>query len=407
MQYEIKKINGIDVIFSHIETSNSATVLILSKAWSIYEKRETNGISHFLEHMFFKGWKKYSTPQIVAETIDEIGWEFNAYTGEEYAGYYVKSAPQYVLRWIDVLWDMLVNSLFPIEEMEREKSVVIQEIMMYEDMPHRLVIDKFKRYFYGDNSYGRSITGPVDNIKTFTQDSLFEHRNSLYTKDNTIIIVAWRIENQADIENKISDIFKDLPEKRAYETPKFDDYKPQNKVEFFDKKTEQNHLVIWADWFDIFNENRFTADILAIILWWNMSSRLFQEIREKRGLCYYISWNHYNGETNWLFMIRAWIEKDRFDFGTKAIYDELQKIVDGDIKKEEFEKAQWYIKWSTQIWIETSDQMAEFIWRQYLLKKKIESLEDTLKDYEAVKYEDVIKMASMLSQDKLYMYYIK
>mgnify|MGYP002346214739 CR=1 FL=1 len=407
MQYEIKKINWIDVIFSNIPTSNSVTVLILSKAWSIYEKRETNWISHFLEHMFFKGWKKYPTPQIVAETIDEIWWEFNAYTGEEYAGYYVKAAPQYIFRGIDVLGDMLVNSLFPVDEMEREKSVVIQEIMMYEDMPHRLVIDKFKRYFYGDNSYGRPITWPAENIKTFTQDDLFQHKNSLYTKDNTIIIIAWKIENQADIEDKVSETFKELPEKRIYEMPKFDKFKPENRIEFTDKKTEQNHLVIWVDWYDIFDEKRFAADILSIILWWNMSSRLFQEIREKRGLCYYISGNHYNGEINWLFMIRAGIEKDRFDFGTQAIYDELQKIAEGDIKKEEFEKALWYLKWSTQIWIETSDQMAEFIWRQYLIKKEIESLEDILRDYEKVKYEEIVEMANILSKDKLYMYYIK
>lgn len=407
MQYEIKKINGIDVIFSNIQTSNSTTVLILSKAWSIYEKRETNWISHFLEHMFFKGWKKYPTPQIVAETIDEIWWEFNAYTWEEYAGYYVKVAPQYVIRGIDVLWDMLVDSLFPLEEMEREKSVVIQEIMMYEDMPHRLVMDKFKRYFYGDNSYWRSIAWPVENIKTFTQDSLFEHKNSLYTKDNTIIIIAWKIEIQSDIEDKISEMFKNLPEKKLYQTPSFHQYKPENKIEFFDKKTEQNHLVIWVDGYDIFDEKRFTADILSIIIWGNMSSRLFQEIREKRGLCYYISGNHYNGEINWLFMIRAGIEKDRFDFGIEAIYDELQKIADGNVKKEEFEKALWYLKGSTQIWIETSDQMAEFIWKQYLLKKEIESLEDILKNYELVKYEDIVKMANVFSKDKLYMYYIK
>ena len=117
-----------------MKDSNSTTVQILAKAGSIYETRETNGISHFLEHLFFKWWKKYKTPKEVAEAVDSFGWGFNAFTWEEYAWYYVKSAPEFVEKSIDVLWDMILNAQFPQAEMEREKWVVIQEIMMYEEI---------------------------------------------------------------------------------------------------------------------------------------------------------------------------------------------------------------------------------------------------------------------------------
>lgn len=197
MKYEIIKIAGIDCIFAPNSDANSVTIEILSKAGSIYETRETNGISHFLEHMFFKGGKKYPTPKSVAAAVDAFGGEFNAYTGDEYAGYYVKAAPQFLTQAIDVLGDMMINPQFPHDEMEREKGVVIQEIKMYEDNPQRLVFDKWQEYFYGDNSYGWSTLGPEANIKAFTQDMLFTHKDALYTKDNIVITVAGNIVDRA------------------------------------------------------------------------------------------------------------------------------------------------------------------------------------------------------------------
>jgi len=140
--------------------------------------------------MFFKGGIKYPDPKTVAETVDAYGGEFNAYTSDEYAGYYIKCAPQYVPTSLDVLADMLVHAQFPKDELEREKDVVIQEIMMYEDMPQRQVMEKRQTWYYGDNPYGWSTLGPVDNIKSFSQEYLFAHKEALYTKDNLVIVIA-------------------------------------------------------------------------------------------------------------------------------------------------------------------------------------------------------------------------
>lgn len=403
----IKNINWINVAFVDMPNSTSVTIEILVKAGSIYENIKTNWISHFLEHMFFKWWIKFNSAKIVAEKIDEIGWDFNAFTAEEYAGYYVKCAPEYVKIWLEVLSDMLVNAQFPKDEIEKEKWVVIQEIMMYEDMPSSLVMDKWKRFYYWDNSYGWSILWPVENVNSFTQEDLFNHKNSLYTKDNIVIVMAWNLWDITYLENLIFDYFDKLSEKSTISKPMFTQVLPTTNSEFYDKKTEQTHMCIWSKWFSTFDNERYAANLLWIILGWNMSSRLYSEIREKKWLCYYIRANHYSNYDDGTFMIRAWIDKDKFDFWLQSIYEEISKIANWDISEEEFSKALSYIKWKTKMWIETSDQMTSFIGEPFLLKWKFRSLEEILGEYEKLKLSDITSITNRLLEDKLYLYYIK
>lgn len=407
MKYQVKKIRWLECVFIPMKDINSTTVEILAKAGSIYETKENNGISHFLEHLFFKWWKKYKTPQEVAEAVDSFGWEFNAFTWDDYAGYYVKSAPEFVEKSIDVLWDMILNAQFPQEEMEREKWVVIQEVMMYEDNPPALVIDKWKQFFYGDNSYGRSTLWPVENIKNFTREDIIKHKNGLYTKDNLILIISGKIENQEKIENIIADIFESLPEKKNIEKPDFQDILPIKQKDFHNKKTEQNHLIISTKWFDGSDYKRYAANILSTILGGNMSSRLFQNIREKQWLCYYIGAKHYSSPDNWVFLIRAGLEKWRFDFGVEKIYEELEKISKWDITKEEFNNAIWYTIWQIQMWIESSDDMASFVWNQYLLYWEVKTLDEILERYKNMKLEDVLEIVDRFKKENLYQYWIE
>ena len=225
MKYTIEKIAGIDCIFAPLEWT-AITVEIMCQAGSVYENAKTNGISHFLEHLFFKGGEKYTTPQAVAEAVDKFWWEFNAYTGDEYAGYYVKCGPQFINKAIDVLWDMMMNAKFGVDELEREKWVVIQELKMGEDNPISFVINKRQERYFWKNSYGRSIVGTEENIKSFTQDMLFEHKNNLYAKDNLIIVISGKIENKQAIVDQISTIFADLPEHKKVEKPTY----PENHL---------------------------------------------------------------------------------------------------------------------------------------------------------------------------------
>jgi len=190
MQYLLRNAQGISVIFVPMTDSNSVTIQVLVKAGSLYESHTTNGLSHFLEHLFFKGGKRYATPHAVAQAVDSFGGEFNAYTGDQYAAYYVKCAPDYLERAADVLADMMINARFPIDELEREKGVVLQEMKMIQDNPQRVVMDYRKSFFYGDTCFGRPVIGTADNVRSFTQQDLFDHQRNLYTKDNLVIVVA-------------------------------------------------------------------------------------------------------------------------------------------------------------------------------------------------------------------------
>jgi predicted Zn-dependent peptidase len=407
MHYIIQNIVGIDCLFVPNNQANSVTIEILSKAGSIYEQAHTNGISHFLEHMFFKWGKKYPTPKSVAAAVDRFGGQFNAYTGDEYAGYYVKAAPQFLRDAVDVLGDMMIDPQFPLEELEREKGVVIQEIKMYEDNPQRLVYDKWQRYFYGDNSYGWSTLGPEENIKSFSQDMLFAHKQSLYSKDNIVITVAGRIDDMAWLQAQIADIFANLPSNRTMDKPLFTQYNPTEKVAFYDKWTEQNHLIIAAEWLAGTNDARYVATVLSTILGGNMSSRLFQNIREKQGLCYYIGARHYTSYDHGVFFIRAGIDKERFDFGLEKIFDEIAAVATGDISDEEFSDAVGNSIGKLQMGIESSDDMASFFWMQHLIYGQIETLDDQVASFAKVSKREVQDMASMLLKDKLSLYYIK
>ena len=407
MNTETKILHWVTTVFAHMPDANSTTLQILVKAGSIYETRQTNGLSHFLEHMFFKWGKKYETPKIVAETVDAFGGEFNAFTGDEYAWYYVKCAPAYTMKALDVLADMMLHARFPLEEMEREKWVVIQEIKMYEDMPHRLVIDKRQERYYGDNSYGWSTLWPVENVQSFTQQDLFTHQKNLYTKDNLVLVVAGKIENQSDIENFIKEYFWNLWEKKQGDTPPLVEYKPSEHEAYYSKQTQQNHVVFSAPGFSTHDENRYSANILATILGWTMSSRLFQNVREKRWLCYYISASHESADKDGVFLIRAGMDKSKRTEGKNAIYHELEKIASGDITNDELQKALGNRTGKTQMGIETSDQLANFVAYQQLFKNKIESLEEILEHYQKISLDQVQAVARRLVKEKVWSYWIE
>ncbi len=407
MDYTIQKVNGIDCIFAPMNDTHSITIEVMVKAGNIYETRENNGISHFLEHMFFKGGKKYPTPMSVAQAVENFGGEFNAYTGGIYAGYYVKCAPEFAPKALDVLSDMLVDSQFLEPEMEREKWVVIQEIKMYNDNPRSVAYDKWKQRYIGDSSYGWSVLGPEENVKKFTQKDLFDHKNALYTKDNLLIVVAGKISDKEGIIALIENLFARLPDKKTWQQPAYTRTLPQEKVHSYKKETQQNHLIFSAPGFSGKSKQRFAASLFSTILGGNMSSRLFQNIREKQGLCYYIGASHRPQQFDGNFSIGAWIDKERFDSGVEQINKELDQIATGDISQEEFDNAKWYRIGSLQMGIETSDSLASFLGNQYLIYWNIETLDDIIATYKNLTLQEVQQVAHHLHQDNRYLFYVE
>jgi predicted Zn-dependent peptidase len=402
MEYTCKKIAGIDVIFAPMHDAASTTVEILVKAWSLYETQSTNGLSHFLEHMFFKGGKKYHTAKMVVETIDAIGGECNAFTGNEYAWYYVKSAPEHVYLSLDVLGDMMVHPTFPHEEVEKEKWVVIQEINMYLDRPDAQVRNARERNYYGDNSFGRTILGPESNVQSFTQEMLFAHKDTLYTKDSITIVIAGKILDTNRVESMIEEIFAWLPEHPWGIRPIYTPHHPLYTWDIIDQKTNQNHLVYGWPWYGDSHKYEHAASLVSLIVGGTMSSRLFQEVREKRWLCYYIGSSHSVWPDHGTFKIRAGLSKENYQEGVDAITQELRKVAGGDITADELAKAQSNMLGRVQMGIETSDEMADFIGSNYLLYKKVETLDEILENYKKVTLDDIHAASSMVHPDALY-----
>ena len=406
MRRTIEKIAGIDCILAPMQDSNSTTIQIMCRAGSHYESAKISWIAHFIEHNFFKGGERYKTPKEVAEALDKFWGSFNAWTGESEVAYFVKSAPAFTENALDVLADMMMNARFPKEELEREKGVVIQELKMYEDMPQALVAEKRQTRRYGNNNYGRSVIGTIDTIQSFTQADLFAYRNALYTKDNLIIVIAGSVDTEK-IKKLIETYFTALPATKTLQKDPFTRQLPPVHQDFFEKKTEQNHLIISATGVNGRDDRRHAARVMTTILWGNMSSRLFQNIREKQGLCYYIRARHESAPEYGDFYIRAGIDKARFDFGVEKIYAEIADIANGNITEEEFHNAKTCIAGNLQMGIETSDQMVNFLGSQYLHYGEIKTLEQQLADIEKVTFDQVCEAAKMLNKENLYLYWIQ
>jgi len=223
-----------------------------------------------------------------------------------------------------------------------------------------------------------------------------------------IIVIAGKWADNEKLRELIEKYFCWMKDKRSVNQPNFPNLFPKEHESFFKKWTEQNHLIISANgilWTDV--ERRYAAKVLAGVLWWNMSSRLFQNIRTKEWLCYYIWAYHGACPYNWIFMIRAWMDKNRFEFWLKRIREEIENLAKNGVTQEEFEKAIWYLQWQLQMWIETSDEMASFLGEQLLMYNEIETLEDSLKAYKKLTLNDVNQLSGMLDLEKCYTYHIE
>ena len=408
MKYTIHNIDGLTVITAPVKDSTTVIAEIYVKAWSIYETKETNGLSHFLEHMFFKWSGKFDTPKKVSEVIESFGGRFNAYTGSERAWYYIKSAPDYLDRSLEILGDLMCDPIFDPIEVKKEQWVVIQEIKMYEDEPRDLLWRNARERYVWDNSYWWSILWPEENVASFTQQDLFNHKNNLYAKDNLILVIAGNIQDEDYTLRLVKKYFASLPKKWNHEEPFYTPHKPKDNIYKYEKWVSQNHLIMYADgfWRDAWEFNMRCTKILSKILGGNTSSRLWQKLREEMWLCYYIwSW-HGRFKSFWTFQIWAWLDKNNFNKWVQEIYNQLDGIVTHGITEKEFDFALNNTLWSLQMGIETSDWLSDWIWDNFLLEGKINTMEDVIKQYKSISIQDIKNIIPKLAKENRYLAYI-
>lgn len=400
MEITHKKLkNGLKTYIAPMKGTATATVLVLFGVGSKYENKKTNGLSHFLEHMFFKGTTNRPSPQEVVEVIDKVGGEFNAFTGKEYTGYYAKVDKTHLETAVEWVSDMLLNPIMDKEEIEREKIVIHQEISMIKDTPMRNIYDEFEKHLYGNQPAGWDIAGSPKTVSNCTRKDLLNYFRKHYTAGQSTVIIAGNV-NEKKAEDLVKKYFADLKKGKKSSKPKVKESQKSPALYINHKDTDQSHLMVGVRAFDAFDKRRTTLSVLATILGGYMSSRLFMELRERNGLAYYVTCEgeHYS-DTGYL-AVRAGVPNKDVVKAVKIIMSELRKVKDEGVTSDELKKAKEYLKGKTLMGLESSSAMANFIGDRVLMYGKPVTTEQLFKKVEAVTTKQVQTLAEELFINK-------
>lgn len=387
--------NGLRILTIPQKGTQAVTVLVLVGTGSKYEKKEQGGISHFLEHMFFKGTKKRPTPIAVSEPLDEIGGVFNAFTGEEYTGYFAKVDKAHAELALDWVADIFLNSLMPKNEIEKEKGVVIEELNMHTDIPMAFVQILWNRLLYGDQPAGRDIVGTKESIQGFLKSDIVSYMNNQYVASNTIVCIAGNIKRAA-IEKQAVKAFLGIGTSKPFGKAVVIERQtaPELLVEF--RKTDQTHLNIGVRGYNLSHKKRFAQELLSVILGGMMSSRLFIEIREKLGIAYYISADSESDPDTGYLVVQAGIKNENTAKAIKTILQEFKKIAKNKVSSQELTKAKENVKGKMALSLESSDRKASFYGLQELLENQIFTPQEIYDKIDAVTVSDIQKVAQDL-----------
>ena len=398
MQTEIFP-NGLRLVTKKLEGTQSVTVLILVGAGSRYETKKINGISHFLEHMFFKGAKKYKNAKEVSEAIDAIGGDFNAFTGKEYVGYFVKTASKHADVAMDVLADMLINSKFDQHEIDKERGVILEEYNMYQDTPMYQVGWDFERLLYGDQPMGWDQVGTKELIGGVTHDDFVRYFNALYTPDNIVISVAGNISHEK-VVSQVKKFFKFKDGNKAFHFTALEKNSSRERVFLQHKKTEQAHVVVGFPAYPEEHKDHYVEKVLSVILGGNMSSRMFLGVREAKGLAYYIHTTTDDYIDTGIISTRAGVDVKRINLAIQAICEEYKKIRGEKISAQELKKSKEYLKGKFALRLEDSEEFAHLNGKQELLHGKIKTPEQIAKEIDAVTAADIARVSADLFNEK-------
>ncbi len=391
--------NGLRVITVPMKDNPAVTVLVMVEAGSKYETKETNGISHFLEHMVFKGTPRRPKASNISRELDGLGAQYNAFTSQEYTGYYAKVDPRHLDTALDIIADMYQNPLFEESEIKKEKGVIIEEIKMYNDLPQRHVHDVLAELMFENQPAGWSVLGPEENIKSFSQKDFLDYRAKHYVAKATTVIISGAI-NEKSVLKKVEKVFLQIPnnKKQAKLQVKESQKKPEIKIAH--KETDQTHLVIALRTFPVADKRIATMRVLSAVLGQGMSSRLFSKMRDELGICYYIRTSHNPNTDHGDMTISAGVDNKRVDLGIENILLELKRMKDQLVSPEELKKAKDYTAGTTMLELETSDAQAEFAGYQEIMRKKVDLPDKIISQMMKVTAKQVQELAREIFVDK-------
>jgi predicted Zn-dependent peptidase len=367
-------------------------------AGSRYETRETSGVAHFAEHMFFKGTERRPTARQLAGEVDAIGGEFNAFTSKEYTGYYVKAAAEHRDVALDVLVDMLRHSKFDGSEIEREKGVIIEEMNMYFDTPRDFIDGVYEKLVYGDHPLGWDIIGRKETVQAATRETFVDYLGHWYKPSRMVVGVGGRTgEALLDRIEELLGGLEDGPTGTATPALPLPD---GPRVRVHTKPSDQAHICLGVRSRPIADPDRYVLMVLSTVLGGGMSSRLFTEVRERRGLAYYVfATNHSYTDTGSLYA-QAGVDIERIDEAISTVHAELKKIAAEAVPADELRKAKNFAKGRFVLQIESPHGLIMFGLRREVLEGRATEPEEVLTGVEAVTAEDVQRVAQELIDDQ-------
>ncbi len=391
--------NGLPVIVAELGSTEAVTALLLTHTGSRQETPAEAGLSHFLEHMLFKGTKTWPTSLSLTHFIDSLGADYNAYTDKEVTGYYIKAASEHLPKMLKLLSEMVWQSLLDPAEMTREKEVIVQEINMYEDNPLMYVENLLEGVLFKGSTLGKEISGTRESVRALTKKQVVNYLERFYHPKNMLLVISGKTGKsfEKDIKNNFEVAHA------GGKLPIFSSVKGgQGQVVLKYKKTEQAQLALGIPALPLRHKDEIVLDVLSVILGGNMSSRLFSRLREREGLCYFIRSHTTAYERAGAFVIQAGLDKSKIDKAIGLIKEELKKVTTELISDKELNKAKQYLRGKIILGAEDSAGVAEWVGRQVLMEHKLQLPQEVIAKINKVTAADLKRVASAIFKPKCY-----
>jgi predicted Zn-dependent peptidase len=382
------------------EHANSTTTLIMYPVGSRYETEHMSGVSHYIEHMMFKGTKKRKSAQILTREIDRLGAEYNAFTSKEYTGYYIKAGAEYTELSLEILSDMLFNSVFDAKEMEKEKGPVCEELRMYKDNPIMNIDNVFEELLYDGCPLGRDIGGTPAHVMSYRRDDVLAFRDKFYGPNNMYIVLAGKIDENVRlwIDSLYGHAKNTGTPSRVFKPGALGSSVATKRLRVEQKQADQAQLMIGLPAFEYGHKDNVALGVLHTILGGSMSSRLFTEIREKRGLAYTVrAGGEVYRDAGYSF-VRAGVEPKNINKTIAIVQKEMEKMVTKGVTKRELADAKTHLRGGMQLSLEDSSTVANWYAKQALFAKKIVTPEEKLAKVDAVTPEQIQAVAKKVFQ---------
>jgi len=395
--------NGLRVLTAPLPHAQSVSCFVMLAAGSRYERTDNRGIAHFAEHMFFKGTERRPTSRDLTSTIDGIGGEFNAFTGKEFTGYFVRCAGENRDTALDVLLDMLRHSKFDPEEIEREKGVILEEMNMYNDTPRDRIGTVYEELIFGDNPLGWETLGTKETIRGAMRDTFIDYVDRWYAPDRMVVGVSGMVGD--GLLPMLEELLGDMSRNGGGSFPPVDlDRSPGPHVRVQQKGADQAHLCLGVPSYPVDHPDRYALQLLSTVLGGGMSSRLFLEVRERRGLAYYVHGSAQSYTDTGTLVAQAGVDITRIDEAIRVMSEQFERMAAEAVPQDELEKARSFAKGRFVLQTESPQGLIMFGLRREVLEGKAVEPEEVLAALDAVTVEDVQRVAQdLIARDALYL----